>query len=126
MYLKANKNEVLQLLTNLAEGISSIFGPNCETLIQDISLDSHPILAIFNNHVSGRQVGSTEDIFGNSKSAPGSHLYLDATYVNKLVVRPDGKKIKSTTFSIKGDDYCFALGINFVSSREYSQQFDKC
>jgi predicted transcriptional regulator YheO len=43
-----DKKEMFDLLNTIAEGIAKMFGKNCETLIQDLSLDTHPILAIYN------------------------------------------------------------------------------
>lgn len=106
-----NKEQMFQLLNEMAAGIASVFGRNCETLIQDLSLDSHPILAIYNGHVSGREVGSIVDIFGHSTGIT-DRSFLDQHYVNTLVER-NGKKIKSTTFNIKGEDYHYGFGINY-------------
>ena len=58
------KEGTITLLRAIAEGIARTFGSQCEVLIQDLSRPDHPILAIYNNGVSGREVGSTEDIFG--------------------------------------------------------------
>ena len=60
------KQEMLALLTSMARGIAKTFGKNCETLIQDLDRADHPILAIFNGHVTGREVGSVEDVFGST------------------------------------------------------------
>ncbi|MGI6039224.1 MAG: transcriptional regulator [Clostridiales bacterium] len=109
-----NKKEMFDLLNAIAEGIAKMFGNNCETLIQDLSLDSHPVLAIYNGHVSGREVGSEINIFGR-KEGMRDRNFLNGHYVNTLVVK-DRRKIKSTTFNIRGDDYFFGLGINYDST----------
>ena len=69
-----DKEAMLVLLTGLAKGIAQTFGTNCETLIQDLSVRTHPILAIFNGHVTHREVGSTEDVFGSKKDELDSKL----------------------------------------------------
>ncbi len=105
-----DKDAMLSLLTGLAEGIAKTFGHNCETLIQDLGVIDHPILAIFNGHVTGREIGSTEDVFGSGKRELDPKL-LQQNWVNMLVVR--GKqKIKSSTMIVRGNDYCLGLGIN--------------
>ncbi len=109
--MEKDRDEMLELLCTFAEGISRMFGKNCETLIQDISQKSHPILAIYNGHVSGRNVGSIKDIFGNSSGIADLTL-LDEKYINNLVIRGE-QKMKSTTFHVRGSDYFYALGINF-------------
>lgn len=105
-----DKNTMLQLLTNLAEGIAKTFGRNCETLIQDLALPDHPILAIFNGNVTGRDIGSTEDIFGSTSKSLDEKL-LQQDQVNMMVLRGN-QKIKSTTMIIRGEGYCLGLGIN--------------
>lgn len=112
MYLEGTKESVLKLLTDIAEGIAVMFGKNCETLIHDLSQPGYPILVIFNNHVSGRDVGSTVDISGDP-NAHVSDMDISKHYINHLVTRKNGHRIKSTTFNIEGDDFCYGLGINF-------------
>lgn len=105
-----DKNTMLQLLTNLAEGIAKTFGSNCETLIQDLALPDHPILAIFNGQVTGRTVGSTEDIFGSTSKSLDEKL-LQRDLINMMVIRGN-QKIKSSTMIVRGEGYCLGLGIN--------------
>ena len=106
-----NKEEMLTFLKNEARGIATMFGPNCETIVHDMTRPGHPILAIFNGTVSGREVGSTVDIFGDIGHYDES-VYEDRDYVNQLVLSRDGRTLKSTTFHSIGPDYHFALGIN--------------
>lgn len=49
-----SKKQILDFLMRTAEGLSKMFGHSCETLIHDMSKPGHPIIAIFNGHVSGR------------------------------------------------------------------------
>ena len=49
-----NRDEMLNFLKNEARGISVMFGPNCETIVHDMTRPGHPILAIFNGTVTGR------------------------------------------------------------------------
>ena len=71
----------------------------------------HPILVIFNGTVTGREIGSTADIFGDIGDYDES-IYKNKDYINQLVLSRDGRTLKSTTFNIVGEDYHFALGIN--------------
>lgn len=104
------KEETLNLLRTIAQGIARTFGSQCETLIQDLSRPDHPILAIYNGNVSGRRVGSTEDIFGKV-SQNLDPTWLQQDFVNMLVIRGD-KRIKSTTLMIHGENFYLGLGIN--------------
>jgi len=107
-----NKTEALEFLSRIAQGIAVMFGPSCETLVHDMSVPNHPILVIYNGHVSKRAVGSTVDILGFKVDADTT-VYKGQDFVNHLVVTPSGQRIKSSTFHMFGDDYHYALGINF-------------
>ena len=55
------RQEAFTMLDQMAKGIAEMFGSNCETVIHDLADPLHPVLAIYNGHVSGRSVGSTRD-----------------------------------------------------------------
>lgn len=103
-----NREEAFAMLDRMARGIAEMFGSNCETVINDLADPLHPVLAIYNGHVSGRSVGSTRDVTGVEQD-----LYLDTDVVNLLAVTPSGQQTKSSTFSIKGEDYHYGFGINY-------------
>jgi len=103
-----NRDEAFDTLNRMAKGIAEMFGSNCETVINDMADPKHPVLAIYNGHVSGRTVGSTQDITGITQN-----LELNGDVVNLLAVTPTGQQTKSSTFSIRGEDYHFAFGINY-------------
>lgn len=62
--------------------------PPCETLVHDMGDPSHPILSIYNGHVSGRTVGSTLDILGTAKELDEDALVTD--FVNLYATTPSG------------------------------------
>ena len=102
------KQEAIDMLDRIAKGIAEMFGTNCETVVNDLDDATHPILAIYNGHVSGREVGSTLDVTGVEQD-----LCLDSDVLNLLAVTPNGQQTKSSTFSIKGEGYHLGLGINY-------------
>ena len=106
-----NREEMLTFLKNEARGIAAMFGPNCETLVHDMTRPGHPILAIYNGTVTGREVGSTADIFGDIGNYDQT-VYAKKDYTNQLVLSRDGRMFKSSTFNVVGEDYHFAFGIN--------------
>jgi len=106
-----NREEMLTFLKNQARGIAVMFGPNCETLVHDMTRPGHPILAIYNGTVTGREVGSTADIFGDIGDYDQT-VYAKKDYTNQMVLSRDGRTFKSSTFNVVGDDYHFAFGIN--------------
>lgn len=105
------REEAFEFLDRTARGIAETFGASCETLVHDMGLPSHPILSIYNGHVSGRSVGSTMDITGDSRELGDDALKTD--FVNLYATTPTGRQIKSSTFHLIGEDYNLALGINF-------------
>ena len=105
------RDEAFEFLDRTARGIAEMFGSSCETLVHDMSVPTHPILSIYNGHVSGRTVGSTMDILGAGRALDREALVSDQ--VNLLASTPNGQQIKSSTFHLIGEDYNLALGINF-------------
>ena len=102
---------MLTFLKNEARGIAMMFGPNCETLVHDMTRPGHPILAIYNGSETDRDEGSTPDIFGDIGDYDET-IYKNKDYTNQMVLSRDGRTLKSTTFNVVGDDFHFALGIN--------------
>lgn len=110
---------VYEFLCRAAEGIAAMFGSRCETLIQDMSRKNHPVLAIYNGHVTGRSVGSTEDVYGDQTSSDEQSSSVFSLYddmVNQIVITKSGRYLKSTTFNFAGEGYHYALGINYDAS----------
>ena len=106
-----DRDEAFEFLDRTARGIAEMFGSSCETLVHDMGTPTHPILAIYNGHVSGREVGSTLDILGTARELDDQATVNDQ--VNLYATTPSGQQIKSSTFHIIGADYNLALGINF-------------
>ena len=116
-----NREEAFEFLDRTARGIAEMFGSSCETMVHDMTQANHPILAIYNGHVSGRSVSSTMDILGNETLLSEDGLKTD--FVNLYATTPSGQQIKSSTFHMIGEDYNLALGINFdYSSLVYANR----
>lgn len=115
------RDEAFEFLDRTARGIAEMFGTTCETLVHDMSIPTHPILSIYNGHVSGREVGSTMDIMGVGRILDEEGMTSDL--VNMLATTPGGQQVKSSTFHLIGEDYNLALGINFdFSSLVYANK----
>lgn len=115
------RDEAFEFLDRTARGIAEMFGSSCETLVHDMGVPSHPILSIYNGHVSGREVGSTMDILGIGLELDADSSVTD--FVNLAATTPDGRQTKSSTFHMIGEDYNLALGINFdYSSLVYANR----
>ena len=87
------REEAFEFLDRTARGIAEMFGPACETLVQDMGDVNHPILSIYNGQVSGREVGSTQDILGSDKVLDAATLSND--FVNLYATTPSGSQVKS-------------------------------
>lgn len=110
------KERALDFLSRSAQAIAATFGNCCETLIHDFSKPGHPIVAIYNGHVSGRGVGSTADIFGADLGEAEQNKEWVNTMedaVNTFAITNSGKYIKSTSIHYRGNNFHYVLGINF-------------
>lgn len=107
------KAELFAVLDTAAKGIADTFGANCETLIHDLDTLEHPILVIYNGHVTGRTAGSTTSIKDGSPSSYDLDLRrLQSPHINMLAAE-DNRHIKSTTIPFFAEDGVLGLGINF-------------
>ena len=106
---------LLEMLSQIAKGIASQFGPNCEVVVHEISEKSaySSIVAIENGHVSGRKVGDgpshvvLEQIGHDDDQVSDQLCYLTRT--------KDGKTLKSSSVYIHDEHGKVAaiLGINY-------------
>ena len=105
----------LDVLTQIADGLASQFGRDCEIVIHDLSKEiiEHSIIYIQNGHVTGRKVGDgpskivLETIHRNPDSQEDHIGYLTRT--------ADGKILKSSTMFIRDEDNSirYILSINY-------------
>ena len=109
------KKEAFDFLDRMARGIAVMFGEQCETIVHEMDGQKVKNLAIYNGHVSGRTTGSTLSIYGRDTmmDEEDPKVNLDLDYVNQMVLTSSGKTMKSSTFHFWGEDYHFALGINY-------------
>ena len=109
------KKEAFDFLDRMARGIAVMFGEQCETIVHEMDGQKVKNLAIYNGHVSGRTTGSTLSIYGRDTmmDEEDPKVNLDLDYVNQMVITSSGKTMKSSPFHFRGEDYHFALGINY-------------
>ena len=55
--LTMRQEEAFEFLCRLAQGIASMFGDSCETVVHEMEGERMKNLVIFNGHVSGRSAG---------------------------------------------------------------------
>lgn len=105
-----NKKEYIDLLDRIAEGISKMFGNNCEVVVADLDNPDKSIISIYNGHVTGRKVGDSLSELG-LKAMKDKHFDKDS--INYHAKTKDGRLIKCSTFHINVSKKRLALGINF-------------
>lgn len=95
------REELLTQYDQLAQFLALFFGSNCEVVVHEITEENSGIYSIYNNGVSGRNVGDPLTRFSLK-------LIEDGTYKNKsFIVNYEGKSkdtnkiIRSATFFIK-------------------------
>ena len=109
------REEALAFLDQLANGLAQTLGPSCEALVQELSGDGVcTVRSIYNGQVSGRQVGSTLSIYGED-TATGDQGAIDLLRLPVLCSEArtaDGRRVKSSTWALRGRGYVLLLGVN--------------
>lgn len=112
-YTHMTKDEAVELLSRIAEGIARFVGPNCETIVHELWDDGIRALAVYNGHVSNREVGSTRSVFGidttfGSSGLPQTVFADDNCQEVRL---PDGRRLKESTWLVRGEGYILSLDV---------------
>jgi predicted transcriptional regulator YheO len=107
----SNKLEFIDFLEKLASLIAETFGNNCEVVLSDLDHPDSSILAIFNNHVTGRDTGDplTPQALERVRNS------ADGYYINYQDSK-GGKLIKTSTISACIDGHNIAFCINYDCS----------
>lgn len=103
------EQEFIDFLTDFASLIAEMFGENCEVVVSDADNEEHAVLAIFNGHVSGREVGSPMLDIARKRIANSADGYL----INYDMRETLKKNIKSSTISTAFNDRHFSVCINY-------------
>ena len=88
-------------LVNIARGISSIFGRNCEVVIHSLESPETSVIAIENGHVTGRKAGDSAldlDLHLLEESAPGD----GDVFGSYFRTHRNGRRLKSVTVVLRG------------------------
>lgn len=105
-----DKNTALDFLSRLCDGLSVMFGPNCETVVHDMNDPNKSIVYIANGQVTNRNIGDKFKILGGKDI---DKFFSGTDIINCKALSPDKRTLKSSTFHMKGHGYHYALGINF-------------
>jgi len=124
----SQNHEILEHYIKAGEIIAEMFAPNLEVIIHDLQAPEHSIIAIFNNHVTGRKIGDGTSDIGYKKLADE----LPDKIVNYNNQSPSGADLKSSSLTIRNsdDEIIGSMGFNFdlssfVNIKEFLEIFTK-
>lgn len=94
--------EIIKQYIPIAEFISQILGENSEVVLHDISDPEHSIIAIMNEHISGRKIGGP--ITDLLLKVIQSKSYKNKNYIVNYKSSAKHKTFRSSSFFIKDDN----------------------
>jgi predicted transcriptional regulator YheO len=95
--LNSSNHQIFEHYIRVGEIIAEKFSPYLEVIIHDLQDPAHSIIAIFNNHITGRKIGDGTSDIGYKKLANK----LPDKIVNYENTSPSGAKLKSSTLTIR-------------------------
>ena len=124
----SNNREILEHYIKSGEVIAEMFAPYLEVIIHDLQTPEHSIIAIFNNHITGRKIGDGTSDIGYKKLEDK----LPDKIVNYNNQSPSGADLKSSSLTIRNrdDEIIGSMGLNFdlssfVNVKEFFEIFTK-
>lgn len=110
---------VLYHYVNMAQVLGEMFAPILETVVHDLRTPESSVIAIYNGHLTSREVGDGATNLG--------HRLLEGDFPDVLVgyenESPNGQKLKSSSLAIRNEegDLIGVLGLNMNVT--YFEQF---
>lgn len=103
--------EILAHYVKIGELLAEMFDPHLEVAVHDLRYPEHSIIAIFNGHITGRNIGEGTSDLGYEKVS-GKVPDKVVNYKNES---PDGKPLKSSSLTIRNNkgDIIGSLGLNY-------------
>ena len=124
----SKNREILEYYIKSGEVIAEMFAPYLEVIIHDLQTPEHSIIAIFNNHITGRKIGDGTSDIGYKKLEDK----LPDKIVNYNNQSPSGADLKSSSLTIRNrdDEIIGSMGLNFdlssfVNVKEFFEIFTK-
>ena len=115
---KIEKDKILKRYSEVARMLGKTFEPILEVLVHDLTQPKNSVVAIYNNHISGRKVGDPASDFGLKRLEDPSIPDELFNYYNES---SSGKKLKSSVLAIRDDEgkligtLCLNLDVSFLS-----------
>ncbi len=114
--------QILEHYIRVGEIIAEKFTPYLEVIIHDLQNPEHSIIAIYNNHITGRNIGEGTSDIGYKKL----QNKLPDKIVNYENQSPSGVKMKSSSLTIRNGngEIIGSMGFNFdLSPFDNIQEF---
>ena len=125
---QSQNREILEHYVKAGEIIAEMFSPYLEVIIHNLQVPEHSIIAIFNNHITGRKIGDGTSDIGYKKLTDE----LPDKIVNYINQSPTGADMKSSSLTIrnKNNEIIGSMGFNFDLSpfaniKEFFETFTK-
>lgn len=111
--------QILAQYVNMAQVLGDMFSPVLETVVHDLQNPDQSIIAIYNGHLTDREVGDGATNLGR-RLLKGDFPDVLVGYENES---PNGQKLKSSSLAIRNEDgeLIGVLGLNMNVS--YFDQF---
>lgn len=119
---QSQNREIFNHYIKAGEIISEMFSPYLEVIIHDLHDPDHSIIAIFNNHITGRNIGDGTSDIGYKKLAEE----IPDKIVNYKNQSPSGAELKSSSLTIrnKKNKIIGSMAFNFdLSSFTHVNEF---
>lgn len=114
-------DEILRHYVGMAEVLGEMFSPILEVVVHDLRQPEESIIAIFNPHITGREVGGSATDLG--------HRLMEGDFPDKLIgypnESPNGAKLKSSSLAIRDADGALIGVVGFNLDTTYFDQFDR-
>lgn len=105
------RKALLEFCSRLASGLAEAIGKNCEVVVHNFEDPEHSIVAIANEHITGRKVGDTVDVLGLQllKNPPPGDL------LNYRTETKSGRVLRSSSIFLRKDsgEIFGALCVNY-------------
>ena len=95
-------NKILEYYCPVADMIAGMFGSRCEAVVHDLMQPENSVVYVANGSVTGRKVGQAFDQL--IRQVLLNQKFTDDKMVNYHFDTVDGKKIKSSSLLIRGDN----------------------
>jgi predicted transcriptional regulator YheO len=111
------EDAILQRAVDVGEAIGKMLSPVLEVAVHDLRTPDESIIAIYNGHVTGREIGDGATDLGRRRLQGEAIPDKMIGYSNKS---PNGKKMKSSSLAIRDDEgkligaICLNLDLSYI------------